>query len=80
MVPNIVFAFADDWGRYASAYQKHEGPQSLSALIDTPHFDRVAFEGALFINIVGAGFGAILVLVERVTKHRALLRSTEKDD
>ena len=50
MAPNIVFAFADDWGRYASAYQKHEGPHSLSALIDTPHFDRVAREGALFLN------------------------------
>ena len=50
MAPNIVFAFADDWGRYASAYQKHEGPHSLSALIDTAHFDRVAREGALFLN------------------------------
>ena len=50
MAPNIVFAFADDWGRYASAYAKHEGPRSLSGLINTPHFDRVAGEGALFLN------------------------------
>ncbi len=50
MKPNIVFAFADDWGRYASAYAKHEAPRSLSAFIDTPNFDRVASEGALFLN------------------------------
>jgi N-sulfoglucosamine sulfohydrolase len=48
--PNIVFLFADDWGRYASAYKEIEGPQSINALIDTPHFDRVAKEGALFSN------------------------------
>lgn len=48
--PNIVFLFADDWGRYASAYEKVEGPQSIGALIDTPHFDRVANEGVLFTN------------------------------
>ncbi|MDP7447627.1 MAG: sulfatase [Candidatus Latescibacteria bacterium] len=48
--PNILFAFADDWGRYASAYARHEGEGSLSALIDTPNFDRVAGEGALFRN------------------------------
>ena len=48
--PNILFAFADDWGRYASAYRQFEGPSSLNALIDTPHFDRVAREGALFRN------------------------------
>ena len=23
--PNILFAFADDWGRYASAYAKVDG-------------------------------------------------------
>ena len=48
--PNILFAFADDWGRYASAYQGLEGERSLNALLDTPHFDRVAREGALFAN------------------------------
>lgn len=50
MQPNIVFAFADDWGRYASAYRRVEGPQSLNAIIDTPNFDRIAREGALFTN------------------------------
>ena len=50
MKPNIVFAFADDWGRYASAYSKFEGDRSLNALIDTPNFDRIAREGAIFKN------------------------------
>ena len=48
--PNIVFAFADDWGRYASAYAKFEGEQSLNHVINTPNFDRIANEGALFRN------------------------------
>ena len=48
--PNIVFAFADDWGRYASAYAPFEGSNSLNHLIDTPNFDRIAAEGALFRN------------------------------
>ncbi|MEM7033645.1 MAG: sulfatase [Chloroflexota bacterium] len=52
MKPNIVFAFADDWGRYASAYRAHEGPNSLNQLIETPNFDRVANEGVLFKNAV----------------------------
>ena len=50
--PNIVFAFADDWGRYASAYAAHEGEGSINELIDTPNFDRVAREGVLFTNAV----------------------------
>jgi uncharacterized sulfatase len=48
--PNIVFAFADDWGRYASAYSAQEGPDSINALIDTPNFDRIAREGVIFQN------------------------------
>lgn len=51
--PNMVFVFADDWGRYASAYAKHEvsGPGGkLNDVIRTPHFDRIASEGALFLN------------------------------
>jgi N-sulfoglucosamine sulfohydrolase len=47
--PNIVFAFADDWGRYASAYARLK-PGTPSDLIDTPNFDRVAKEGVLFAN------------------------------
>ncbi|OPZ19968.1 MAG: Choline-sulfatase [candidate division BRC1 bacterium ADurb.BinA364] len=48
--PNIVFAFADDWGRYASAYRQGPGDNSPNALIETPNFDRLAREGALFRN------------------------------
>ena len=46
--PNILFAFADDWGRYASAYAKLDGPGTLSDAVQTPNFDRVAREGVLF--------------------------------
>lgn len=45
--PNILFAFADDWGRYASVYAKLE-PGGPSDVVSTPHFDRVAAEGVLF--------------------------------
>lgn len=48
--PNILFAFADDWGRYASIYAEHQGKNSLNHLIDTPNFDRIANEGVLFTN------------------------------
>ncbi len=47
--PNIVFAFADDWGKFASAYAEIE-PGGPSDLIRTPNFDRIADEGALFTN------------------------------
>ena len=47
---NILFAFADDWGRYASAYAGHDGPNSINSLVSTPNFDRIAREGALFRN------------------------------
>lgn len=47
--PNILFAFADDWGRYASAYAAIE-PGGPSDLVSTPNFDRIADEGVLFRN------------------------------
>jgi len=47
---NILFAFADDWGRYASAYRGLAGTSPLNDLIETPNFDRIAREGALFQN------------------------------
>ena len=50
MRPNIVFAFADDWGRYASAYRNQPGEGTIHELIETPNFDRIAEEGALFLN------------------------------
>ena len=50
--PNILFAFADDWGRYASSYAQYEGASSLNHLIKTPNFDRIAQEGVLFRNAI----------------------------
>ena len=47
--PIILFAFADDWGRYASAYAKIE-PGGPSDIVSTPNFDRIANEGVLFRN------------------------------
>ena len=46
--PNILFAFADDWGRFASAYAAADGPGTINDFIKTPNFDRVAREGVLF--------------------------------
>ena len=40
--PNILFAFADDWGRHAGAYG--------DPVVKTPTFDRIAREGVLFQN------------------------------
>jgi arylsulfatase A-like enzyme len=47
--PNIVMVFADDWGRYASAYGKLE-PGGINDHISTPNFDAVAQEGVLFTH------------------------------
>ena len=46
--PNILFVFADDWGRFASAYAKLDGPETMNDLLRTPNFDRIASEGVLF--------------------------------
>jgi len=46
--PNVLFLFADDWGRHASAYAKIDGPGSVNDVIKTPNFDAVASEGVLF--------------------------------
>lgn len=46
--PNILFAFADDWGRYASAYAALDGEGTINDVVRTPNFDRVAREGVLF--------------------------------
>ena len=47
--PNILFLFADDLGRYASAYADSETP-SPNDVIRTPIFDRLAASGARFEN------------------------------
>lgn len=46
--PNILFCFADDWGRYASIYAMLEKQPSLNQIVKTPNIDRVAREGVLF--------------------------------
>ena len=48
--PNILFAFADDWGRHASAYAETDGPGTVNDIIRTPNFDAVAKRGVLFKN------------------------------
>ena len=45
--PNILFLFADDWGRYASIYGD-ESPGGINDVVQTPTFDRIASEGVLF--------------------------------
>lgn len=34
--PNILFAFANDWGRYASAYARHQPPAICARLSERP--------------------------------------------
>lgn len=48
--PNILVCFADDWGRYASAYREGENDQTPNSVLSTPNIDRVAREGVLFNN------------------------------
>lgn len=47
---NILFCFADDWGRYASCYRGLDGRPTLNDVIRTPNVDRIAREGVLFRN------------------------------
>jgi len=47
---NILFIFADDWGRYASCYKGLDGRPGLNDVVKTPNVDRVAREGTLFRN------------------------------
>lgn len=46
--PNILFCFADDWGRYAGAYARLDRRPSPNQVVQTPHIDRLAREGVLF--------------------------------
>jgi N-sulfoglucosamine sulfohydrolase len=48
--PNILFCFADDWGRYASCYAGIDGRPSPNDVVKTPNLDRLAREGVLFKN------------------------------
>ena len=47
--PNILFAFADDWGRHAGIYGELE-PGGVNDVVRTPHFDQLAADGVLFTN------------------------------
>ena len=45
--PNILFLFADDWGRYASIYGEAT-PGGINDVVQTPTFDSIARQGVLF--------------------------------
>jgi N-sulfoglucosamine sulfohydrolase len=47
---NILFVFADDWGRYASCYRGLDGRPGLNDVVATPAIDRLAREGVVFRN------------------------------
>jgi len=46
--PNILFMFADDWGRYASIYAQVNGKGGINDVVRTPNFDKLAEQGVLF--------------------------------
>jgi arylsulfatase A-like enzyme len=46
--PNILFCFADDWGRYASIHATIEKFPSANQVVKTPNIDRIAKQGVLF--------------------------------
>jgi arylsulfatase A-like enzyme len=48
--PNILFLFADDWGRHAGIYAEVNGRGGVNDVVRTPNFDRVARQGVLFRN------------------------------
>jgi arylsulfatase A-like enzyme len=53
--PNIVFCFADDFGRYAGCYASLDRSPSPNAIVKTPNIDALAARGVLFRNaFVGA--------------------------
>lgn len=48
--PNILFFFADDWGKYASIYAEVEGKGGINDVVRTPNIDKIAKRGVLFRN------------------------------
>lgn len=46
--PNILFAFADDWGRQAGVYAQIDGPGTISDAAKTPNIDALAARGVTF--------------------------------
>ncbi len=61
--PNILFLFADDWGRQASIYAEVDGPGEVNDVVRTPHFDRLARErpgvGRLYFDLRAEGHGRL---------------------
>ena len=47
--PNVLFAFSDDWGRYAGVYRDEDRP-GLNDVLQTPTLDRIGREGVIFDN------------------------------
>jgi N-sulfoglucosamine sulfohydrolase len=48
--PNILFLFADDWGRLAHVYAEVDGPGTVNDAVRTPNIDRLSRQGVLFRN------------------------------
>jgi len=48
--PNILFFFADDWGRFASVYSEVNGKGGINDVVRTPNFDKLSKQGVLFRN------------------------------
>lgn len=48
--PNILFFYADDWGKMASCYTDDSVFGNMNETFQTPTFDRLANEGARFRN------------------------------
>jgi len=48
--PNILFFYADDWGKMASCYTDDSVFGRMNETFQTPTFDRLANEGARFRN------------------------------
>jgi arylsulfatase A-like enzyme len=48
--PNILFFFADDWGRFIRAYAESDRRAGPNEILRTPNLDRLAKEGVLFRN------------------------------
>ncbi|MBW3595682.1 MAG: sulfatase [Planctomycetes bacterium] len=48
--PNILFLFADDWGRFAQVYAEVDGPGTVNDAVRTPNIDRLSRQGVLFRN------------------------------
>ena len=48
--PNLLFLFADDWGRCASLLAECDGPSGLHDVVKTPHIDALAQRGVFFRN------------------------------